>query len=403
MRHTRAFAIVLIIGQMIGSVGLAESVSVQLEKALYQEGTVGDLDAAIEIYRQIIEDAEAHRRYVAEAWLRLGMCYHKKGQYAVASAAFNRLVQSFPEQEQLVAEANQQLGALASSHTDDVMAFGPATEFLPMNVKVERIVYDDGVRTNCFIDLDTGRLFSLGGSFPGQTDADAMAWIARQGIDAGAETAVRGPGLYGLDMVVIPRAAEVWEEAALHGIQDDLESGKSGSPVMMSALGELPRTYAFRTREGSMGILQITELINQPPRHINIRYKLLAHGAAPMQSGHTRRPSTAYQLGLACRMYAEDHEGLLPPDITALLDPYLPPAFDAESFELVADGNLREIEKPWQTVLLQEKTPNKEGQRVVVFADGHVEFIVDYIDLPVWRILASIGDGTPLPKGYGGQ
>jgi len=39
----------------------------------------------------------------------------------------------------------------------------------------------------------------------------------------------------------------------------------------------------------------------------------------------------------------------------------------------------------------------------VVFADGHVEFIPDVIDLEVWRLLASIADGTPLPEGYGGQ
>ncbi|MEA1950146.1 MAG: DUF1559 domain-containing protein, partial [Planctomycetota bacterium] len=38
----------------------------------------------------------------------------------------------------------------------------------------------------------------------------------------------------------------------------------------------------------------------------------------------------------------------------------------------------------------------------VAFADGHVEFITDNIDLAVWRMLASIADGTPLPEGYGG-
>ncbi|MBN2293116.1 MAG: DUF1559 domain-containing protein [Pirellulales bacterium] len=39
----------------------------------------------------------------------------------------------------------------------------------------------------------------------------------------------------------------------------------------------------------------------------------------------------------------------------------------------------------------------------VAFADGHVEFIADVVDLDVWRMLASIADGTPLPEGYGGQ
>ncbi len=39
----------------------------------------------------------------------------------------------------------------------------------------------------------------------------------------------------------------------------------------------------------------------------------------------------------------------------------------------------------------------------VVFADGHVEFITDVIDLDIWRLLASIADGEMLPAGYGGQ
>ncbi len=39
----------------------------------------------------------------------------------------------------------------------------------------------------------------------------------------------------------------------------------------------------------------------------------------------------------------------------------------------------------------------------VVFADGHVEFITNVIDVDVWRMLASIADGMPLPEGYGGQ
>ena len=37
------------------------------------------------------------------------------------------------------------------------------------------------------------------------------------------------------------------------------------------------------------------------------------------------------------------------------------------------------------------------------FADGHVEFIPDIIDVKVWQMLASINDGMTLPEGYDGQ
>ena len=45
----------------------AAPVSVLIEKALYEEKTVGDLEKAISLYEEIIEHAEAHRRHIASA------------------------------------------------------------------------------------------------------------------------------------------------------------------------------------------------------------------------------------------------------------------------------------------------------------------------------------------------
>ncbi len=87
----------------------AESASVLLEKGIYTEETVGDLDAAIEIYEQIVADAEANRAYVAQAQYRLGMCYLKKGQKQEAREAFEKLIAQFREQKELVAEAQKHL------------------------------------------------------------------------------------------------------------------------------------------------------------------------------------------------------------------------------------------------------------------------------------------------------
>jgi len=82
-----------------------ESPSVMLEKGLYAEQTKGDFAAAIKIYQQIIDDAKANRRYVAEAHYRLGMCLLKKRQPGKAMQAFQRLIDEFPDQKQLVAQA----------------------------------------------------------------------------------------------------------------------------------------------------------------------------------------------------------------------------------------------------------------------------------------------------------
>jgi hypothetical protein len=45
--------------------------------------------------------------------------------------------------------------------------------------------------------------------------------------------------------------------------------------VAMQGNGELPATYPFKTREGAMGLLQITGFTDDD-RGVNIRYKLVS-------------------------------------------------------------------------------------------------------------------------------
>ena len=85
------------------------SASTLLEKGVYAEETVGDLDGAIKIYTQIIDDAKANRRYVAQARYRLGMCYLKKGKGEEALAAFEKVISEFPEEKRLVVEARKHI------------------------------------------------------------------------------------------------------------------------------------------------------------------------------------------------------------------------------------------------------------------------------------------------------
>ncbi len=93
----------------------AQSTAQLLEKGIYTEQTVGDLDAAIEIYSKIVSDAGAQRPHLAEAQLRLGTCLAKQGQVARAQATFERLIREYPEQEAMVARAREQLTAAEPS------------------------------------------------------------------------------------------------------------------------------------------------------------------------------------------------------------------------------------------------------------------------------------------------
>jgi hypothetical protein len=58
--------------------------------------------------------------------------------------------------------------------------------------------------------------------------------------------------------------------------------GTSAYPATMSTIGESPKTYLFRTREGSSGIVQIVQVEDgTPPRHMRIRYRLLTASVNP--------------------------------------------------------------------------------------------------------------------------
>src|SRR5690242_20524938 len=70
-----------------------------LEKGVYSEETKGDLDAAMENYKQIVAEAKTGAGLAAQAQYRLGVCYYKKKDYAAANAAFEKLIADYPDQK----------------------------------------------------------------------------------------------------------------------------------------------------------------------------------------------------------------------------------------------------------------------------------------------------------------
>src|SRR5262252_2552424 len=80
-----------------------------LEKAVYSEETKGDLDTAVQLYQQVVEQGKDTQALAAQAQYRLGVCYYKKKDYAKANAAFEKLIKDYPEQKDLVASAQEYL------------------------------------------------------------------------------------------------------------------------------------------------------------------------------------------------------------------------------------------------------------------------------------------------------
>ncbi|UCE59755.1 MAG: tetratricopeptide repeat protein [Phycisphaerales bacterium] len=145
MCSKKLIAWILAVVPAISVAAWAQAPAELLEKGLYTEETVGDLEGAIEIYQKIVADANANRTYVAQAQLRLGICHLKNGQDDKAEEAFQKLIKDFPDQKELVAQAREQLG-----RGSEGFALGPVPwldgETLPIIIKLST-----GLRVGMFV------------------------------------------------------------------------------------------------------------------------------------------------------------------------------------------------------------------------------------------------------------
>ncbi len=83
-----------------------------LQKAIQKEIVDGELNAAIEMYRQILANPGQNRTFAAKALLQIGKCYEKLGN-AEARIAYERLLSEYPDQREVTTEARTRLAALA--------------------------------------------------------------------------------------------------------------------------------------------------------------------------------------------------------------------------------------------------------------------------------------------------
>jgi len=89
--------------------GKSKPARVLLQEGIYAEEVQGDLDAAMRIYEQVIDQAEETSRAAAQATYRLGMCYLKKGEKEKAAEYFQQIISNYSTQKILVKKADEQL------------------------------------------------------------------------------------------------------------------------------------------------------------------------------------------------------------------------------------------------------------------------------------------------------
>ena len=94
-----------------------------LQKGLYAEEVEGNIDSAIKTYGEVIKKTDAPRNHVAQALYRQGMCYLRIKDEQAAKTAFEKLVNEYADQTEMVQKAQLAL--------DDLMDFDPAALMPP--------------------------------------------------------------------------------------------------------------------------------------------------------------------------------------------------------------------------------------------------------------------------------
>ncbi len=84
------------------------------QSGLYKEEVEGELEKAVEIYGRIIKDFPENRPLAAKALYHIGLCYEKLGKQE-AKKAYQRLIDEYPGQKQVVALAKERLARLTEA------------------------------------------------------------------------------------------------------------------------------------------------------------------------------------------------------------------------------------------------------------------------------------------------
>ena len=81
-----SFSILIFAVFILTGSGFSQQTAGELfEKALYLEEAKGDIQEAIDLYQEIVEQFAENREIAAKAQLRIGLCYEKLGQESAAS------------------------------------------------------------------------------------------------------------------------------------------------------------------------------------------------------------------------------------------------------------------------------------------------------------------------------
>src|ERR1035438_6323770 len=104
---TRYLAAAILAAMFSAATAGAQSGADLLQKGIYAQETLGDLDGAIRIYRQVTGSATAPKQLAAQAQYQLVLCMLQKGDRAAAAHELDLLTRDFPDQQDFINRARK--------------------------------------------------------------------------------------------------------------------------------------------------------------------------------------------------------------------------------------------------------------------------------------------------------
>jgi Tol biopolymer transport system component len=117
MKLIMTFSLIVVLGaflSMAGSIQQADDPGVLLRAAIEKEEVDGNLQEAVDLYKQIIAKYGGNYTIAAKAQLRIGMCYEKLGLHE-AQNAYQKVIENYPQQQEEVKLAKERISHLAKA------------------------------------------------------------------------------------------------------------------------------------------------------------------------------------------------------------------------------------------------------------------------------------------------
>ena len=114
MERIRIVTVTLLLGWFGTLMAAGETTRELFERAVYTESTVGDMNAAEKLYRQIIDEEKANRPLTAQSYYHLSMLLIKSEKEKEALSVLEALAKDFPDQTDLIEKSQAALASYLS-------------------------------------------------------------------------------------------------------------------------------------------------------------------------------------------------------------------------------------------------------------------------------------------------